>query len=344
MLKWIMTESLSNLHPALRQCWHPLLRSSEVTSQPQRSVLLGTAYVIWRDHTGSVCGFEDRCPHRLAPLSLGVCEDNALTCAYHGWKFDSSGRCIEIPALGPHATLPPRAQLTQPFGVSESHGMVFLAPEEPLAPLPSMEEALNEDFMIGDLPVLRVRGCAALYADNFLDMAHFPFVHAGTFGAEEAAEVERYEVVRDAFSTRVSFEHDFANREDPGVEQGIRPLLQRRRLTYRYDAPFHLALRIDFLNTGGTNTIGFYLCPEDESTVRIYSTLYRNDLDGDESRMKDAIEFEMAVIEEDLRIQTAYEKLEIPLDVNAEVHTRADKSTLEFRRILRDLVQAAVTR
>ncbi len=336
-----MSSVMTNMHPVLRRCWHPIARSTEVTKQPLRSVLMGVAYVLWRGSDGVLVAFEDRCPHRRAPLSLGTCDGGQLQCAYHGWTFDQTGQCVTIPALGLDAALPPKAQLSSPHRVAESHGMVFIAPEEPLTTLPSVEEAGGASFMLGDLPMLRVRGCAALYADNFLDMAHFPFVHRGTFGAHEAAEVPRYDVVREGFSTRVTFEHEFANREDPGVEQGIRPLIQRRRLTYRWDAPFHLALRIDFLDAGGTNTIGFYLCPEDAETVRIYSSLYRDDLDGDELRMKEAVDFEIAVIEEDLRVQTAYERLEIPLDITTELHTRADRTTLEFRRVLMDLVKAA---
>ena len=57
--------------------------------------------------------------------------------------------------------------------------------------------------------------------------------------------------------------------------------------------------------------------------------------------MRDAIDFEVAVLEEDLRLQSRYESLELPLDVTAELHTRADRSTLELRRVLRELVDAA---
>ena len=51
-------------------------------------------------------------------------------------------------------------------------------------------------------------------------MAHFPFVHTGTFGADEAAEVPRFEVARDGWSFTAHHEHRFANREDPGVAAG----------------------------------------------------------------------------------------------------------------------------
>ena len=180
-----------------------------------------------------------------------------------------------------------------------------------------------------------------MLADNFLDVAHFPFVHRGTFGADEAREVPHYDVARDGFGFSATFEHELANREDPGVAAGDRPLVQRRRLTYRYRAPFHLELEIEFLDAGGVNVIGFFLVPEDDEMVRIYSTLWRNDLGGSAERMREAVDFEVAVIEEDLRIQSRYERLEMPLDVTAEVHTRADRTTLEFRRVLADFVEKA---
>ena len=148
-------------------------------------------------------------------------------------------------------------------------------------------------------PSSRRAASAGLLADNFLDMAHFPFIHAQTFGAGEAREVPKYTVTRNGLQFEASYEHEFSNREDPGVAAGLRPLLQRRRLTYRYTAPFHLELAIEFLDAGGTNVIGFFLTPLDDERVRIYSSLWRNDLDGSQERMAEAIDFEVAVVNED---------------------------------------------
>ena len=224
--------------------------------------------------------------------------------------------------------------------MTEAHGIVFLAPEPPLAPLGTIPEADDEAFMEGLLPTLRARGSAGLLADNFLDIAHFPFVHAGTFGTDEAAEVVPFSVARDDWSFTVAYEHPFAHREDPGVAAGLRPLVQRRRLTYRLSAPFHLRLRIDFVDAGGSNVIGFFIQPETDETCRLFTTLWRDDLDGDEARMAEAVDFELEVLREDLHIQEAYHELTLPLDPTAEVHTRADRATLELRRVLGDLVAA----
>lgn len=105
----------------------------------------------------------------------------------------------------------------------------------------------------------------------------------------------------------------------------------------------HLELEIEFLDAGGSNVIGFFLAPEDDETVRIYSSIWRNDLDGSTERMNEAVDFEVAVIEEDLAVQSRYHDLVMPLDLTTEVHTRADKTTVELRRVLSDFVERAVS-
>jgi hypothetical protein len=56
--------------------------------------------------------------------------------------------------------------------------------------------------------------------------------------------------------------------------------------------------------------------------------------------MAEAVDFEIAVLREDLRIQESFFELALPLDPTAEVHTRADRTTLELRRVLSDLITA----
>lgn len=335
-----MPRNLGNVEPSLRHAWHPVCRSSEVSTQPHAVTLMRENFVLLRSARGDLRAFHDRCPHRFAPLSLGTCEGDRLRCPYHGWVFDETGRCVEVPSLGHGAALPPRAVLSGPFAVAESHGMVFIAPARPLTELPSLDADHDPRFVRGDLDVIVTRAGAGLLADNFLDMAHFAFVHAGTFGAGEATLVGPYSVQREGYGFTAVYEHEFANREDPGVAEGVRPLRQRRRLTYRYRAPYHLELDLDFLDAGGSNVIGFFLVPVDEATVRIYSSIWRDDLEGSARRLREAIDFEVAVVEEDLALQSRYHDLTLPLDLTSEVHVRADKTTVELRRILGDLLDA----
>ena len=360
------SRDLNNTHKALRRCWHPVARCCDISESPTGVLLLGENLVVFRSGDRARV-FYDRCPHRGYPMHKASVEAGGLRCAYHGWLYASSGECTQIPALAGDTAIPSRARLRQVGGVEERFGLVFVCLDEPLpgVTLPELPEASDTTFMAGDLPVLRARSCAGLLADNFLDTAHFPFVHAGTFGAGEERVVGSFDVRRspvgtspgDAsavdnsagdFAFSAYYEHTFANREDPAVARGERPLNQTRRLLYRYVAPFHLSLRIDYVEAGGTNTIGFFVCPETDEYCRIFSTIWRNDLAGDEERMRQAVAFELEVLKEDLLVQESMATLVLPLATAsnppgttyrpAEIHTRADRTTVELRRVLADLV------
>jgi vanillate O-demethylase monooxygenase subunit len=102
-------------------------------------------------------------------------------------------------------------------------------------------------------------------------------------------------------------------------------------------------LRIDYLDAGGTNILSFHVQPEDDSTCSLYMLVARNDLDGDDDRLAQAISFEQKVVEEDLTLQERYRDKRLPLDLTTEVHLKADRMTVELRRILHDLVTAGST-
>jgi vanillate O-demethylase monooxygenase subunit len=173
--------------------------------------------------------------------------------------------------------------------------------------------------------------------DNFLDMAHFPFVHAATIGSDDALEVPEMTIERDGFGMTVTSTHWFPNHEDPGVAQGIRPLLQLRALRYEYCAPFQASLRIDYVQAGGTNVLDFFVQPEDDEHCRIYTVLHRDDLD-DADQLADAGAYEQKILDEDVLLQEQYVDRRFPLDITAEVHVRTDRAGVELRRILADFV------
>jgi len=334
---------LGNSHRALRSGWHPVARADEVGTDPVAVMLLGEAWALVRlEPEASVSAWLDVCPHRLAPLSAGRVDDGRLRCGYHGWCFDAAGACTEIPSNRADAAVPGRARATVPAALTERHGLVWLAPEPPLAPLLDEFDAEGDDrFLRKSLQPTRARVSAGLMIDNFLDMAHFPFVHAATIGTPESAIVHDLDITRDGFGMSLHSEHPFPNHEDPGVADGVRPLVQTRRLTYTYRAPFSIRLRIDYIEAGGTNVIDFFVQPEDDDHCRLHTVVLRNDLDGDPLRLAEAVSFEQKVLEEDLAIQELYLDRSLPLDITTEVHVRADRMTVELRRILADFVATA---
>src|SRR5580765_603408 len=85
----------------MRRYWLPALLSSELPSpdaDPVRVVLLGEKLIAFRDTNGHVGLIQNHCPHRGASLFFGRNEEAGLRCVYHGWKFDVTGNCIDMPS------------------------------------------------------------------------------------------------------------------------------------------------------------------------------------------------------------------------------------------------------
>lgn len=336
----------TNTHPALADFWHPVALSTEVAEGPVAVRLAGQGWVLARIDGGLVA-FADACPHRRARLSAGQVVAGTLRCPYHGWRYAADGACVDIPALGEGASIPARAALSRPAAVAEEGGLVWLAPRTPRAPRPvltppsgSLPGSLpGDDVVTLPLPALRMPANAALLIDNFLDEAHFPFVHAATIGGAGPEPIERADVDRQDLSFTAIREHTFTNHQDAAVRDGTRPVVQRRRMTYSYQAPLHATLLLDFLDAGTWQFLTFTVQPEDRDSCRVFQTLTGPGLTTPEAAQA-AIDYELSIFAEDLELQrTALSGLEFPLDPAAELHTRADRVSVEFRRVLADAVK-----
>ncbi len=343
MIASILTNVLTNVDDGLRPYWHPVAAAADVTDEPRRVHLLGEPFVLVR-LAGTVAAFPDRCPHRFARLSDGRVVDGHLECPYHGWRFDGDGRCALVPALGPDATLA-RSTAMAPPAVREQHGLVWIAPATPLAePLAIPEwdgvDATGTPFTPIWLPTITARCGAAQFLDNFLDFAHFPFVHAGTFGAGEDARIADYEVARAEDGLRLVYEHVINHHEDPLVATGEHPLLQPRIMEYTYRIPFTARLRLEYPLTGAVNTIVAWAQPETAATTVLHTLLLRNDV-PDPAAGAAFADYELAVLHEDLRILERLPDTTFPLDPTTQAHTRADRVTVELRRLLREAVSGS---
>ncbi len=81
--------------------WYPLAWSSEVRRGKALGVhFAGDPIVVVRTESGTIFALEDRCAHRQVPLHAGAVEGESIRCGYHGWTYDCTGRCIDVPYLG----------------------------------------------------------------------------------------------------------------------------------------------------------------------------------------------------------------------------------------------------
>ena len=324
---------LGNTDERLRRYYHPVARSQDITCEPFKVKLLGQDWVVFRSDE-KIRAYVDRCPHRNAPLSIGVWDDSAIQCAYHGWRFALDGNCNFIPAISPGGIIPKSAKLTQAAEIVERYGLVFLAPEPPLLALLDIPQDSDVKFCRAHLMPVDATQHAGYLADNFLDMGHFAFVHSATFGNELNAFVVPYELNVFDDGLDAVYEHTFLNREDPGVLRGERDLLQRRKMTYRYRVPFSMSLALSFVDVGNNTVIGFFILPVEEGLSRLFTVLWRDDMAADDPKMNEAIDFELKVLDEDLKIQQSYAMPGFALDPKLEVHTTADRITVAMRRVL----------
>ncbi|MCU1459757.1 MAG: Rieske (2Fe-2S) iron-sulfur domain protein, partial [Actinomycetia bacterium] len=298
--------------------------------------LLGQLWAIARID-GRVVAFGDRCPHRGAPLSEGAVVGGAIQCRYHGWSFAENGACVRVPALGPGAALPPRAAALVPHGVDERYGIVWLAPETPIAAIVELPEWGSAEFPLVQGGATIWRAGAGQMVDNFLDVAHFPFTHLGSFGVADDQVVPDHDVRRDGWTIDVTHAH-LAVSADPDD-----PRPEKREQAFHLRAPFTIVLRLRYVRSGDEIAVLFAIQPVDSTTSRLYRWNLRNAAAAGRRPDEEHDRLDALVVEEDRSLLERFESKTLPLDLRAEMHTRADRATVELRRMLTDLCIAQTT-
>lgn len=128
----------------LRRYWHPVAVSSDTGRTPKAVKILGEDLVVFRDGTGAVGLLHARCAHRGTSLYYGRVEDRGIRCCYHGWLFDTEGRCLEQPCEPPGGTH--REDARQPwYPTQERYGLIFayMGPPERMPVLPRIDRFEN---------------------------------------------------------------------------------------------------------------------------------------------------------------------------------------------------------
>jgi phenylpropionate dioxygenase-like ring-hydroxylating dioxygenase large terminal subunit len=215
-----------------------------------------------------------------------------------------------------------------------------MAPEPPSAAIIEISEWVDPTLKPVWMEPVDITAGAAQFIDNFLDFAHFPFVHGGTFGNAESPLLHDFTVDKREGGLVVTYEHTITNHEDPLVATGEHPLVQPRIMRYEYTVPFSAVLRLELPTANMLNAIAVFCQPVRRDLTRLYMVMLRNDC-PDEASAQAAVDYEMTVLAEDLRVLDHLPSDALALDPTAQIHTRADRLTLEFRRLLRDLVRGA---
>jgi len=172
----------------MRQYWVPALLSRELPSpdsDPVRVLLLGEKLIAFRDTNGKVGLLQNHCPHRGASLFFGRNEEAGLRCVYHGWKFDVSGQCIDMPNEPAESNFKTKVKATA-YPCRERGGIVwtYMGPRATPPSLPDLEANMLPD---GDWQVnATLRSCNWLQGlEGDIDTSHLGFLHFGARDPEK---------------------------------------------------------------------------------------------------------------------------------------------------------------
>jgi len=170
----------------VKDCWYVAGLSSEFPKEKLTGhVIAKRPIVIWRTKDGEVVAYDDRCSHKRFPLSKGrLMPDGTLECAYHGMRYDTSGKCVMIPSH-PSGPISPQATV-RAFPIIEQDGLVWIWPGDPAKSEtrkpPRVPEVGDDKWDTVCVGPMNVDANYLLLIENLLDITHFYPLHDGNIG------------------------------------------------------------------------------------------------------------------------------------------------------------------
>lgn len=180
----------------LTEYWYAAtLTKSVKKSKPVSVVIMDTRIVIWRKRDGRAVALRDRCSHRNVMLSEGELniKEDCIKCPYHGWEFDETGECVNVPSEGENGKAFNNRGVEH-FPVIEQEGLIWVWMGKDKQPDPN-----KRPF---DMPFYNVEKWGTYYmvtdfdndvtslAENFMDVPHTVFVHKGWFRSRSRKQVD----------------------------------------------------------------------------------------------------------------------------------------------------------
>ncbi len=308
--------------------WYVVARAGDLADgEVMGAKLLGEELALWRAG-GQLMAWGDRCIHRGSRLSLGaVTEAGELVCPYHGWRYGADGACVHIPAQPTVA--PPAKACATVYRAREAYGFIWVslgAPARDVPPFPEWDDSGFRKVIAGPY---EFHGNPYRTIENFIDVPHFPFVHPMLNGDPDRPDVfEDYDVFTGEDGIRTSPVSVF---QPFGDHRGI-PV--DAKYSYHVSRPFTAYFSKD-TGEGVLFCMMLTLTPlaPDDCLVWLHVAINF----GDELTDADIISRQDQVFAQDKWIVESQTPPEIPLDLTDELHIRADKFSVAYRRWLADL-------
>ena len=235
MLSTELNEKLTRVGPGtpmgdlLRRFWMPFLQTEDILepdSAPVRVQLLGESLLAFRNTDGQVGLIERNCPHRLADLFFARNEECGLRCTYHGWKFDTEGKCVDMPTEDEDSNFADKVSITA-YPVRERAGVcwAYMGPRHLMPDLPEFEfMRVPDDHVYVSWNTQENNFAQAI--EGGIDSAHSNFLHS-TLDAYRMTDAWREQGqqsknLRDMYHARDRHPKFFARDTDYGVMIGAR--------------------------------------------------------------------------------------------------------------------------
>lgn len=312
--------------PVLLHDWHAVLPLQELDEKGVVGArLLGEDIVVWRAGD-RVLAWQDLCLHRGTRLSLGeVQRGGQLMCPYHGWTYNADGQCVHMPAH-PEQTPSPRARVRQ-YHACVHFDFVWVCLGEPQFPLPPFLEWEDSSFRRILCGPYHFRAAGPRMVENFLDVAHFPFVHENILGVRERADIADYDVTTNAEGVQARDILIYQPNPDGSGEAKV--------VNYTYEVYRPLVAYFRKETPGPRFAILLMVTPQDPLSSLMWMWMVMNH--SYETPEEELRAFQDEIALQDLPIVESQRPEMLPLDLQAELHLRSDRTAIAYRRWLNDL-------
>lgn len=329
--------------------WYVIAWSSEI--EAGKSIArecCDVPLIIYRSEAGQAHALFNRCPHRGMMLTSATSriEGTSVRCGYHGIRFESDGRCVEIPSGGPC----PSKMVVRRFPIVERWKWIWVWMGDPA----NADPALIPDHQylgLVDSPMhsepgihLTVKANYLLPMENLVDATHITYLHHGMIDSGNVASTP-YEMRVEG--TAVSTTRHFQNEELPAMlcaVMGLKGNRVNRALTLTAFSNNLCEIRQDFVEVGhedaqpGRINLIVSITPAKNSVTEhfaLFSTSFVNNHPGRFEDLRRLLMEDVVVLEE---IQQLFERL--GPDNLPEVSVKSDEANIRLRRIIADMIRS----
>ena len=313
------------MNKLLLKDWYVICRKDEIE---ENKILLKYVFdqeiIIWKKKE-RIMAWENLCIHRGSRLSLGSINNGILKCAYHGWEYNQDAQCVKIPSQ-PDIKIPKKA-CVKSYKVIEKMNMVWINLSKEENDFVNIKEFNESNFNhVASGPYI-MNASAPRAIENFLDVAHFPFVHENHLGVKDKPMIDDYDVVSSNKGIHASNVKIFQPNPDGTNKSG------EVIYDYHVHSPFVASLGKD-VSKNERFVLVFYVTPISETESMIYTLTLMNFGKLDDKIVRDYQDF---ITAQDVPIVESQRPELLPMDLQEELSIRSDKISIAYRRYLKKM-------